>query len=143
VSSHSPWAPLPRFIDWNQVGDGSIYHEIRKEGLNAEEVWRDQTRVRTEYRHSIEYTLTVLTSYIETYGDDDLVVIFLGDHQPSPLVAGDDAGHDVPISIVARDPAVMDRIASWGWQDGLRPGPQSPVWPMNSFRDRFLTAYGS
>ena len=52
------------------------------------------------------------------------------------------AGEDVPITIVARDPAVLDRIADWGWQDGLRPGAQSPVWPMESFRDRFLTAFG-
>jgi len=37
----------------------------------------------------------------------------------------------------------MDRIAGWGWQDGLRPSPRAPVWPMNAFRDRFLTAFGS
>ena len=55
---------------------------------------------------------------------------------------GENAGKDVPITIVARDPAVLDRIAGWGWQDGLRPGAQSPVWPMESFRDRFLTAFG-
>ncbi len=30
----------------------------------------------------------------------------------------------------------------WGWQDGMRPGPDAPVWPMDAFRNRFLTAYG-
>ena len=39
-------------------------------------------------------------------------------------------------------PTVMDRIAGWGWQDGLQPSPHAPVWPMDAFRDRFLTAYG-
>ena len=27
--------------------------------------------------------------------------------------------------------------------DGLRPGPQAPVWPMSAFRDRFLSAFDS
>ena len=37
---------------------------------------------------------------------------------------------------------MLDRIAGWGWQDGLQPGPQAPVWRMDTFRDRFLTAFG-
>ena len=49
----------------------------------------------------------------------------------------------MPISVIAHDPQVMDRIAGWGWQDGMLPSPQAPVWPMASFRDRFLTAFGS
>ena len=58
------------------------------------------------------------------------------------IVSGDDPTHDVPISIIARDPAVFKRIAGWGWSDGLRPSPRAPVWPESSFRDRFLTAFG-
>ena len=83
-----------------------------------------------------------LISYVETYGDDNLVLVFLGDHQPAPIVTGEGASRDVPITIVAHDPAVLDRIAGWGWQDGLRPGPHAPVWRMDTFRDRFLTAFG-
>jgi len=41
------------------------------------------------------------------------------------------------------DPAVLERIAGWGWEAGLRPSPQAPVWPMDSFRDRFLSAFGA
>jgi hypothetical protein len=48
----------------------------------------------------------------------------------------------VPISVIARDPKVLDRISGWGWGAGLRPSPQAPVWPMSAFRDRFLTAFG-
>ncbi len=48
----------------------------------------------------------------------------------------------MPITIIAHDPAVMDQISSWGWQDGMRPSPDAPVWPMDAFRDRFLAAYG-
>jgi len=38
---------------------------------------------------------------------------------------------------------VLDRIAAWGWHDGLKPGRRAPVWRMNTFRDRFLTTFGS
>jgi hypothetical protein len=77
---------------------------------------------------------------VRHYGGDDLVLVFLGDHQP-PVVTPQGAVHDVPVTIVAKDPAVLDRIAGWGWQDGLHPGAQAPVWKMDSFRDRFLTAF--
>ena len=68
--------------------------------------------------------------------------IFLGDHQPSPIVTGQGASRDVPITIVTRDRSVLDRIAQWGWQEGLKPDAQAPVWRMDTFRDRFLTAFG-
>lgn len=142
VSSHGPWAPIPRMVGWDELGDGSVFDSIAKEGDPPDVVWRDPARVRTEYRRSIEYSLTSLISYVERYGDDNLVLVFVGDHQPAPIVTGEGASRDVPITIVARDRSVLDRISGWGWQDGLRPGPQAPVWPMSAFRDRFLTAFG-
>ena len=82
-------------------------------------------------------------SFLKSYGDDDLVVVMLGDHQPATIVSGDDAGHDVPVSVIARDPAVLARIDGWGWDHGLHPSPEAQVWRMDLFRDRFLTAYGA
>jgi len=105
-------------------------------------VWKDDDRVRAVYRDSTAYSLEALISYVERYGDDDLVMVFLGDHQPSPLITGDGASHDVPVVVVAKDPAVLDRIAGWDWDAGLRPSHGAPVWPMEAFRDRFLTAFG-
>jgi hypothetical protein len=136
LCSHGPWAPIPRMLDWNDLGDGSVFAGVVKDAPGP-----DPGKVRVQYRQSIEYSLSSLISYIEKYGNDNTVVVFLGDHQPATLVTGQRASHDVPITILARDPAVLDRIAGWGWQDGLRPGPQAPVWKMSAFRDRFLTAY--
>ena len=39
-------------------------------------------------------------------------------------------------------PAAIAWTSPWGWQDGLRPSPDAPVWRMSAFRDRFLTAFG-
>ncbi|WP_444852182.1 sulfatase [Streptomyces sp. NPDC000229] len=142
TSSHNPWAPVPTMLGWNQLGDGSVYESVKRAGKDPKEVWKDPAQVRTEYRRAIEYSLNSLFSYVETYGDDDTVVVFLGDHQPVPTVTRNRLGRDVPVTIVARDPAVMERISGWGWQNGVKPGPDAPVWRMDAFRDRFLTAYG-
>jgi hypothetical protein len=141
VSSHGPWAPLPRLVDWDRLGDGSIFTRMAAEADHPEQVWPDPHKVRAAYAKSIEYSLATLISYLQTYKDDRLVLVFLGDHQPMSLVTGPRANHDVPITIVTRDRALLDRISSWGWHDGLRPGPQAPVWRMDTFRDRFLTAF--
>jgi Sulfatase len=143
VSSHTPFVPLPRMIDWNAVGDGSVFKEMAEKGQKPEEVWNDAGLTRNAYGQSIQYSLNTLISYLQTYGNDNTVLVFLGDHQPAPMVTNNSKNWDVPITIVAKDPAVLDKISGWGWHDGLNPGPQAPVLPMQSFRDEFLTAFGS
>jgi hypothetical protein len=142
VSSHSPWTPLPHMVDWKKVGDGSIFDNQPAQGEPPDVVFRDPDQVRASYGRSVQYSLTALFSFLQTYHDKNLVLVVLGDHQPARIVSGSRASHDVPISIIAHDPAVMKRISGWGWQDGMRPAANSPVWPMDAFRDRFLTAYG-
>ncbi|MET9973279.1 sulfatase, partial [Streptomyces sp. NPDC006356] len=111
-------------------------------GTDPKEVWKDPERVRTEYRRAIEYSIHSLTEWVERYGTDDTVLVFLGDHQPVPTVTAGDTSKDVPVTIVARDQKVLDRIADWHWTDGLKPAENAPTWGMDKFRDRFLTAYG-
>jgi hypothetical protein len=135
LSSHTPWTPLPHMVDWNAVGDGSIYRGMPETGVV-------KGGVRAAYIQSIQYTVSTLISYVLTYGGDNLVLVFLGDHQPPPVVGGGGISHDVPITIVAKDPKVLDQISGWGWQDGLKPGAHAPVWRMNDFRDRFLSTFG-
>ncbi|MFE7842280.1 sulfatase-like hydrolase/transferase [Streptomyces sp. NPDC057474] len=142
TSSHQPWAPLPDMVDWDEVGDGSIYKGVEKAGKDPADVFTDPVKVKEEYGKSVQYSLHSLLQYVEKYGDENTVLVFLGDHQPMASVSGNGAGHDVPVTVVARDPKVLDRIDDWGWSDGLRPGDDAPVWRMDSFRDRFLTAYG-
>ncbi len=142
TSSHVPWTPVPQLVDWNAVGDGSGYDALVRATPGPDEVWQNTDTVRDDYRKTIQYSLNSLLSFIRTYGDKNLVLVVLGDHQASQLITGAGASKDVPVTIIAKDPAVLDRIAGWGWQDGLRPAAASPVWRMDAFRDRFLTAYG-
>ncbi len=142
LSSHAPWSRTPRPIDWDRVGDGSSFNGMPDTLPSEEEIWPSPSRVKAAYGKSIEYTLSTLISYVQRYGNKNTVLVLLGDHQPATIVSGSDAGHDVPITIVAKDPAVMKRISGWDWQSGMLPSPNAPVWRMDSFRDRFLSAFG-
>ena len=142
VSSHGPWAPLPRLVDWSDLGDGSIFDPMPAQGESPEDLLSDPDRVKAAYAESIAYTLDVVTSFVAQLEDQNLVLVVLGDHQPASIVSGQGASRDVPASIVAADPAVLDRVTDWGWQEGLRPDAGAPVWPMDAFRDKFLTTFG-
>ncbi|MGW4976729.1 sulfatase-like hydrolase/transferase [Streptomyces mirabilis] len=143
TSSHQPWAPIPELVPQDQVGDGSIYNAIEKAGKKPGDIITDSTKSKQEYGKSIQYSVSSLIDYLVKYGNKNTVLIFLGDHQPIARVSGNHASRDVPVSIVAKDPKVLDKIADWNWADGLQPQQDTPVWKMNDFRDRFLTAYGS
>jgi hypothetical protein len=80
-------------------------------------------------------------SYLEHYADNNTVLMFLGDHQPVPAVTGQTSNRDVVVSVVAKDPAVLDRINTWGWQNGLVPAPDAPVQRMDSIRDMVLNTF--
>jgi phosphatidylglycerophosphate synthase len=141
TSSHQPWTPLPSMVPPDELGDGSVFAPMPARGLSPDDAWRDTDTVRRLYGESIEYSLEAVLSWVADLQDDDLVVVLLGDHQPLPIVSGIDATREVPISVLSSDPAVLDRIAGWGWQDGLIPDDAAPVWRMDAFRDRFLDAF--
>jgi len=134
VSSHEPWTRIPPLISWSEVGDGSIFKTLPVDTTGSDDAGQG-------YGHSIVYSLQALFSYIENYGRKNLVVVMLGDHQPAHVVSGYGVDHDVPISIIAHDPAVFRRIAPWGWASGMRPSAHGPVWRMSAFRNRFLGAF--
>jgi phosphatidylglycerophosphate synthase len=141
ASSHTPWAPLPRLVPWDRLGDGAVFGPIHHRAQGIGQLWDHKELVPRAYARSIRYTLTSLIQYVERYGDDDLVLVLLGDHQPASIVSGYHASHQVPITVIASDPTVLRRIDGWHWQRGLLPGSGAPVWPMDAFRDRFVRAY--
>ena len=110
VSSHTPWSRIPPLIAWGRVGDGSIFNRLPIDRVGLADTSQG-------YAQSISYTLRALFSFVEEYGNTNTVMIVLGDHQPSRVVSGS-PGHDVPISIVAHDPGVLQQIDSWGWVEG-------------------------
>lgn len=142
ISSHAPWTPIPPVLAWDAVGDGSVFDPYAISGDPPEVVWRDRARVRDQYRQSIDYVLRVLASFVAEKMAGDTVAIVVGDHQPAPLVTGQDAGLSVPIHVIA-DAETLSAIDEWSWGDGILPTQGAPTWPMAAFRDRFVAAFGA
>ncbi len=143
ISSHAPWTPVPELVDWNQVGNGEIFNEQATRGDSPETVWKNPERIRLQFRLSIEYTLHTVVDYVLKYGDENLVVMAFGDHQPAPLVTGDSDNRDVPVHFFARDPKILDAIAGWNWAEGMIPADTGPVWTMDQVRERFITTFSA
>ncbi len=140
ISSHSPWTPTPQFVPWAHVGKPGPFSAQPRDSAD---VWPDAQRVRAAYAESIRYSLRSTLSFLETYDPSNLVVVLVGDHQPSRIVSGETADTDVPITIVSKDSAVFEHIEEWGWDAGFRPSSDAPVWRMDAFRDRFVAAFSA
>ncbi len=141
VSSHAPWTPVPTLRDWDEVGDGSVFTQEATSGDPAEVVWQSRDRVLQQFRECVEYVLNTISSFAQTFGDDDLVVLIIGDHQPMPYVTDNTDNRDVLVHLIAKDPAVMEAIEHWQWTPGMLPAPDVPVWRMDEVRDRFIQAF--
>jgi len=143
ISSHAPWTPLPKLVDWKQIGDGSIFNEKAREGDAPEVVWQNTGLILEQYRKSIEYALSNIVSYAANYGDGNLVILVLGDHQPASFVTGEPENHDVLVHLISRDPKVMEAVQDWQWTEGMLPATNAPVWSMDKVRDRFIAAFST
>ena len=142
TSSHEPWTHVPSMVPWSAIGDGQVFESQVAGAPPRSELWGDPVRTQAAYAKTLAYSVDALTTWAADFAGDDTVLIMFGDHQPMSIITGRGASHDVPVSIIAKDPAVLDRITSWGWTDGLRPAANGPVWRMDEFRDRFFAAYG-
>src|SRR2546429_2599172 len=63
LSSHSPWAPLPTMLDWNSVGNGSVYNGMPEKGESASGVVRSRDALEAAYTQTVAYSLSTLISY--------------------------------------------------------------------------------
>ena len=140
ISSHAPWTPLPQMVAWQQVGDGQIFNQARA-GDAPEQVWQNTARIREQYRKSIHYALSNIIDYALHYADDKLVLLVLGDHQPSPFVTDESPSHEVLVHLISRDASLMQAVADWQWSEGMLPTERAPSWGMDRLRERFISAF--
>lgn len=152
VSSHAPWQIIPELQDdWRSLNEAASTPETEGQFPMATPGEEFMSRVRRyqrkkpkymwmgdadalkidAYAASIRYDLELLTRYLEGL-DGDAIVIIMGDHQP-PLLSREDETFDVPIHILARDPALLEEFREQGFVDGLG---------INSGRDTALAHEG-
>lgn len=141
-SSHAPWVPVPKLINWDEIRDGRIFNAMASTGDPPDVVWRDRDRVRTQYRLAVNYALQVVLSYAALHAGDPPLMIVMGDHQAAGFIALDERP-DVPIHLIG--PAhLVDRAAEhWGLTPSLLPRDDAAVIPMDQMRDRILRTFSS
>lgn len=143
ISSHAPWVPIPPVIDWDEVGDGTVFDQWAQSGDPPDVVWRDRDRVRDQYRMAVDYALEVVAQFAQRQAGDSPqqapLMLIVGDHQPAGFVSQMES-RDVPVHIVG-PPSLVEAIDGWEWTEGLVPDEALPVWPMEILRDRFLDAF--
>lgn len=138
VSSHAPWVPIPPVIDWDTIGDGTVFDTWATSGDPPEVVWRDHDRVRDQFRQAIDYSLQAVGSWAARQAGDPPLMIVMGDHEPARFVSGVN-GFDVPVHVIG-PPDLVARFADLGWAEGMWPDPaQRPV-RMDQMRDLLLRA---
>jgi hypothetical protein len=142
ISSHAPWTPILSVLDdWEGIGDGRVFDAWAGAGERPEELWLDTDRVREQFALSIEYAVHAMAAYAERYVDDRTLLIALGDHQPAPLITGDDAPWSVPVHVISGDSTLVHPFLAWGFVRGAWPDPAIEPVGMDFFRDWFVRAY--
>ena len=141
-SSHAPWVPVPRLIDWSAIGDGRVFAPMAAAGDAPEVVWQDRDRVRAQYRRAVNYALQVVVSYAARHAEDPPLMIVVGDHQAAGFVALDERP-DVPLHLIGPTHLIERAAADWGLDPGLIPAPGAAVVPMDRMRDRILRSFST
>ncbi len=138
LSSHVPWNPLPRGIPWEDVGDGSVFDGSHRFGGPMN--WRDRDSVRDAYATSLEYSLSMVGEYASLFGEGSLMIV-LGDHQPTSIIAGWGKTADTPIHFISDDAQLLDRLPTEYFVDGMVPDQNGTSLPMWSMRELLTTAF--
>ena len=140
-SSHAPWLPIPPVIEWTTIGDGKIFNQWAISDETPEQVWQDQDRVRDQFRQAVDYSLQTVFSYAQRHADDPPLIIILGDHEPARFVS-QNANKTIAMHVLG-PPDIVANIEHWGWTPGLIPDANLVPWRMDTFRDKFLSAFST
>jgi len=141
LSSHAPWTPVPRIVDWDAVGDGSIFDASQHVGPPGGDVWANRELMRDQYRLALDYSLEIVFDFAALHAGRDWLLVVLGDHPPAQSVSQIE-GQDVPVHLVGTE-AALSLFETWDFTEGLIPDAAAPVWPMSAFRDRFISVLSS
>lgn len=141
ISSHAPWTPVPKLVDWNDIGDGVIFNNQATSGDSPSVVWANPERVRDQYIQTIDYSLATLGDFMARQGKGGVYII-LGDHQPASVITGSDASRAVPVHIVTDDAKLLERLQKSGFSWGMTPT-STQERPMNEMRQVLIDAFSS
>lgn len=139
ITCHFPFSPVPPYQpDWQRVLTDQPFASADVERALAERV--DWLNMFPDYLRMVEYTYRWLGGYLRQPEPREAVFILLGDHQPTANISGEGASWDVPVHIVSRDPALLDRFVAQGFRPGLDP-PRQALGGMHELTAMMLKAF--
>jgi hypothetical protein len=141
ITTHAPFTPAPPYQpDWDRILTPDPYDVAE---LNR--AWSDQPdwlNLGPSYVKGLSYAYETLAGYLRHRPDRDLVMILIGDHQPSALVSGEGATWNVPVHVIASRIPVLERLRQRRFRDGL--APHNPIVArMDTLRQLLLQAFSS
>ncbi len=142
ISSHWPWTPvLEPTPDPARIGHGRVYERWRGDSGDPFALLFDPSAQRTAYLDSVAYALTVTMEWARRLPDDALLLV-LGDHQPTGLIAGRAAGRAVPFHAISGDGDLLAGFDRRGFVPGLLPSPTDDVAGMDRLRHWLRRDFG-
>ncbi|MEL6202451.1 MAG: sulfatase-like hydrolase/transferase [Pseudomonadota bacterium] len=140
-SSHAPWIPVPALMDWDDLGDGTVFNELVASSEQPSDVWRDNDRVRAQYRLAVDYALQTVFAYAQRRAEEPPLMLIIGDHQAAGFVALDERPH-VPMHVIGPK-YLVDLVADDDFVPGLIPSPNAELRPMSDLRAHLVRSLTS
>jgi hypothetical protein len=124
--------------DWARIENGALFGQLDKiEFSHGPSAWADG------YAHSIAYDLEVLRRYLVERITDESLIIVLGDHQPVTEVTLNSPDTGVPIHVISRHRAFVERFLARGYTPGMRPDIGRSRAGMQGFLPAFLRDFST
>ena len=118
-TTHAPFGPVPPYQPaWSRVLTAAAYDPAEVERTLAANP--DLSNLGPSYVRAMAYEYQSLAGYIREQ-PGDVVLVLIGDHQPAAAVSGRDAPWRVPVHVVGRRQAVLQRLQNRGFRPGLEP----------------------
>ncbi len=137
ISSHASFNIQPPYImDWETIGDGSLYKT--REPVFFPTEWSNLKNAGVAYLRSLQYEFDILGDYLAQYVSGDTLIIILGDHQPNLQLTGPGEPWSVPVHIISRNPRLLAPFRKRGYTAGLFPAQPLPHAGMETFLPGFL-----
>ena len=140
ISSHFPFSPVPPYQpDWARAAGREPFDlPALQEALSVPVDW---SQMGGHYAAAVNYVHRWLAGHFEQPEPREAVYVLIGDHQPTANITGEGVRWDVPVHIVSRDPALLERFKAQGFTPGLWPE-RLPLGGLHHLTSLLLTGLG-
>jgi hypothetical protein len=140
MNTHLPFSPVPPFQpDWDRLLGPDPYPEAETRRALAERP--NWLNLFPDYLRSVSYAYRWLGAWLARPEPRESITILVGDHQPAASVTGEGASWNVPVHVIARDPALLARFTAQGFRAGMEPGGEA-LGGLHDLTAMMLRAFG-